>query len=199
MATLCLTSWEGLLNEARAGSRRALGVLLQAQRPLLLRLSRIRLGTSLSPKASADDLVQDTYADALSGFADFRGASPEEFRGWMKAVLRHNLTDLARRFRATTKRRLASERPLDGSNFQLPDPNPGPADLAEQHEELDLLRCAVEHLPAAERELIRLHLEENLTLAELGRLVGCSKGAMRQRWARVLAHCRRELGAEDGT
>src|SRR5881394_3145894 len=76
-----------LLREARAGSRQAVGQLLDAFRRYLRGLGEAEIHAGLRPKGSASDLVQDTYLDATRSFAQFRGDSRAELWGWLRMIL----------------------------------------------------------------------------------------------------------------
>lgn len=60
----------------------------------------------------------------------------------------------------------------DDSTWPVPDPGPGPDDLAADAQERGRLREALAKLPPRQRLLIRLRYEQDLTLAEVARLTG---------------------------
>jgi RNA polymerase sigma-70 factor (ECF subfamily) len=112
---------EQWLHAARAGSRSALGHALDAARPLLLKIADDELGADLRGKVGASDVVQESMADAVRGFAQFRGTTPEDWVAWLGQVLRHNLRDCARRYRDADKRDVGREVPLAaGSTSSAP-------------------------------------------------------------------------------
>ncbi len=55
---------------------------------------------------------------------------------------------------------------------QVPQPGPGPDELAEQAQEQRVLQQALASLPAEQRLLLRLRYEQGLSLAEIARLTG---------------------------
>src|SRR5262245_26973640 len=79
------------IEAARAGCTKALGALLGACRPLLVRAAKEQLPADVREKESASDVVQKTLLDAQQGFDNFRGATTEEFRGWMRRILHNNV------------------------------------------------------------------------------------------------------------
>ena len=60
------------LAAARAGSREALGQILQACRGYLLLLAERELAPDLRAKGGASDLVQETFLEAQKDFAHFQ-------------------------------------------------------------------------------------------------------------------------------
>src|SRR5208283_3176403 len=98
-----------LLAAARAGSREALGRVLEAHRRYLLVVAEHELGPDLRSKGGASDMVQETFLEAQRDIARFQGSSPEEFRAWLRQVLVHNVGAFTRRFRATSKRDVGLE------------------------------------------------------------------------------------------
>jgi RNA polymerase sigma-70 factor (ECF subfamily) len=63
---------------------------IAAERPFLLRIARLQLSSS----ADAEDLVQETLAAAVQGWASFQGRSG--LRSWLTGILRHKLVDAIR-------------------------------------------------------------------------------------------------------
>ncbi len=100
---------------AHAGSRAALGSLLEAYRPFLHMLAEKDLPLDLRAKAGISDLVQETYAEAFNDFGQFRGRSEAELAGWLEQILRHNIASFVHRYRGTDKRRVEREISLDAA------------------------------------------------------------------------------------
>ena len=63
------------LPAAQAGSREALGQVLEACRAYLLLIAREELDPALQAKGGASDLVQQTFLEAQRDFARFQGDS----------------------------------------------------------------------------------------------------------------------------
>lgn len=63
---------------------------LAAERPFLLRLARLQLGS----QADAEDAVQDTLVGAARGWQGFAGRA--SLRSWLTGILRHKIVDLLR-------------------------------------------------------------------------------------------------------
>jgi len=111
------------LADARAGSPEALGAALEAHRRYLLLVAEKELAPELRAKGGASDLVQETFIEAQRDFGHFRGNSANEFRGWLRRILLHNLGAFTQRYRDAGMRDVGREVGL------LPDGSQGgPAD-----------------------------------------------------------------------
>lgn len=64
--------------------------LLAGERPFLLRLARLQLGS----QADAEDAVQDTLVGAARGWNGYAGRAT--LRSWLTGILRHKIVDLIR-------------------------------------------------------------------------------------------------------
>jgi len=95
---------EGLLQAARAGSAEALGQALEACRGYLLHVARREIAPGQQAKASASDIVQETFLEAERGFPRFGGDSERELLAWLRKLLLNNLGDFTRRYHGTVKR-----------------------------------------------------------------------------------------------
>src|SRR5215472_3714424 len=107
------STFVALLAHARGGDAQALGVLLQSFHPYLLSIARRGMPGALRGKCDDSDLVQETMLEAHRGFAGFEGSNSDHLRIWLRGILRHNLMDLIRRYRDSTKRSIARERSLE--------------------------------------------------------------------------------------
>jgi RNA polymerase sigma-70 factor (ECF subfamily) len=130
---------EGRLIAARHGSEEALGQVLEMCRPYLLRIANDELASDLQAKMGASDLVQEAFLDAHRDFGGFHGATPAQWRAWLRAILQHKLANLTRRFRQTDKRQIDGELPLptpstDGQTPELIAPDSSPSARARAHE-----------------------------------------------------------------
>jgi RNA polymerase sigma-70 factor (ECF subfamily) len=147
------------LAEARAGCNDALGQALEAFRTYLLLIAEEEIAPELRGKGGASDIVQETFLEAQRDFVRFQGATPEEWRAWLRRLLLNNVADFGRRYRATTKRDAALEVPLDDSG--------GPAQFlaaadtpasghAIAEEQAEAFRAALARLPDDYRQVILL-------------------------------------------
>ena len=88
-----------LLERAQLGDEQALGDLLQAYRPYLSLLARLKTDRMLQSKLSDSDLVQETSLAALRDFTRFRGATEPELTVWLREIMAHVAANVVRNYR----------------------------------------------------------------------------------------------------
>jgi RNA polymerase sigma-70 factor (ECF subfamily) len=187
------------LPAARAGSREALGQLLEAARHYLHTIAQQELDADLRAKNSPSDVVQETFVEVQRSFGQFQGDTETELLAWMRQLLLHRVGKLRRRYRDTQKRRLSREVALagDGSSDspagELAANMPSPSGQAMEHEQDQALREALGRLPEDYRRVITLRYEEQLPFEEIGRLLQRSPDAARKLWARAVERLHEEL------
>jgi len=187
------------LPAAKAGSSQALGEILEASRRYLLWVARNELEPDLQAKAGASDMVQMTFLEAQRDFGQFQGKTEAEFLAWLRRLLVNNLANFARDYRQTAKRKVSQERPLTQDDDQ---PDPGlaartssPSGILMRGEQHDVIRQALDRLPADYRQVLTLWQEEDRTFAEIGKLMKRKPNAARMLWVRALKQLQRELEA----
>jgi len=187
------------LPAARAGSREALGKLLEAARQYLLSIARQEFDPDLRAKNSPSDVVQETFVEAQRDFGQFQGDTEAELLAWLRQLLLHRVGKLRRRYRDTQKRRLAREVALggddssDGPAAGLAANVPSPSGQAMEHEEDQALQEALERLPEDYRRVITLRYQEQLPFEAIGELLQRSPEAARKLWARAVERLHEEL------
>jgi RNA polymerase sigma-70 factor (ECF subfamily) len=193
---------EQLVFLARAGSRPALGQLLEMYRNYLTLLARLQIDRRLQGKVDAADLVQETFLEAHRDFGQFRGASEPELVGWLRQILVSNLANLVRRFLGTQGRDVRLERELAASLDQssrvldqaLAAPGSTPSQQAARREQAVLLADGLGRLPGDYREVIILRHLEGLRFPEIAARMDKSLDSVKKLWARALAQLRSTLG-----
>jgi RNA polymerase sigma-70 factor (ECF subfamily) len=192
----------GWLAAARAGSSEALGRVLEACRGYLLLVAGEDLDPDLRAKGGASDLVQQTFLEAQGAFGRFRGDSEDELLAWLRQLLRNNLIDFTRQYRATAKRGVDREVPLAGgdtpsraSDVGVPADTPSPSGHAMARERDDALRAALDRLPEDYRAILRLRYEDGLGFDAIATRLGRSAEAARKLWARAVARLQQEMDA----
>jgi RNA polymerase sigma-70 factor (ECF subfamily) len=188
------------LSAARAGSREALGDALAVYRQYLMLVANRALDSDLQAKAGASDLVQETFLEAQRDFAQFDGSSPEQLQAWLLRILQNNVANLRRRYRATDKRQVARETPLEGEGSredvrgQLFHDTPTPGANAARREQELALEEALARLPEDYRRAILWRHRENCSFEELGQRLERSPDAARMLWYRALKELQKVLG-----
>ena len=181
-----------LLLDARAGSREALGKVLQACRRYLLRVADRQIDRDLKVKGSPSDLVQETFLDAQRDFPRFHGGSEKEFLAWLSRILRNNVRNLSRDYRESGKRRVEREVRLDDSarsgdiRPNLVARTPTPSSIAIKQEEARAFSRSVRQLPDHYREVIRLRNREHRTFEEIGTIMNTTAECARKLWHRAM-------------
>jgi RNA polymerase sigma-70 factor (ECF subfamily) len=189
-----------LLAAARAGSRDALGQILETYRGYLLLLAQREIDPALRAKGGASDLVQETFLEAQQAFACFHGHAEDEMRAWLRQLLLHNLADFTRRYQATAKRKVNREVALgaDSSSADreggLATSGPSPSELAVAHEQAQALQQALERLPDDYRRVIVLRYQEQRPFEEIAALMDRSLATVRTLWSRAIRRLRQEMG-----
>lgn len=187
-----------LLHNARNGSAEALGRLFEACRGYLLSIAQQELAASLRAKVDAADVVQETFIEATRDFAAFRGETGPQLLGWLRGILRHNLTDLARHFEYGC-RALSQEVPLYCQRSTADDTSTFLAvgrPICEQlivEEQRRALDAALQRLPPPYRQVLQLRFGERCSFAEIGIDLRRSPEAVRKIYGRAVERLRYEM------
>jgi len=190
------------LPAARAGSREALGQVLEACRAYLLRIANEGVPADVQAKGGASDLVQETFLEAHRDFARFQGNTEAELLAWLRCLLLNNVSNFARGYRATGKRQVGREVPLAGADSSMAGEagfvanTSSPSMEAMAHEQAEAVARALERLPEDYRRVITLRNQERREFDEIGPLMERSADAARRLWSRAIERLQHEL---DGT
>ncbi|MBI5248753.1 MAG: sigma-70 family RNA polymerase sigma factor [Desulfomonile tiedjei] len=134
----------------------------------------------LQNREIAEDMVQETYLEALKGFKTFRGDASE--RTWLISILRHKIVDY---FRKSSREDLVEdERSLDGSEDSFDENGKwaikplnwkyDPKSLLEKKEFWQILKRCLGELPQRMAHTFTLRELEELGSAEISQIVGIS-------------------------
>lgn len=125
-------------------------------------------------RALADEFFQDTWQRVIAARA---GWQPDAaFRTWLFRIAHNRLND---HWRASKHRPPA---PADGDDraARLPDPS-DPERMLSEFEQRRQLQCAIDELPADQREVLLLRLEQELSLEEIGEITGTGRETVKSR------------------
>lgn len=197
------TDPSSLLERAQLGDDRALGDLLQAYRPYLSLLARLKTDRILQSKLSDSDLVQETSLAAHRDFARFRGATEPELTVWLREIMAHVAANVVRDYRRQ-RRDVHLERQLSDHLNQssrileraLVDPKPSPSQSAIRRERAVLLANALHHLPDDYREVLVMRELQDKPLAEVAELMGRTANSTQKLWARAVVQLRRLMQSQ---
>jgi RNA polymerase sigma-70 factor (ECF subfamily) len=164
-----------------AGDQGALEQVIQRYHPVIAR----RVGNLLGGAEGVEDLVQEVFLRALERHRQFRADSSLE--AWLTGIAVNCCRAAWRRERLRRLLPLRLER-RHGDRFPA-----DPASGVEAAERSMQVRRAVARLPAASREVVVLYYLEELSCAEVARMLRLSEQAVRQRLVRARARLERLL------
>ncbi len=139
---------------------------------------------------AADDIAQLVFVELFSAFRRYDPARP--FLPWLYRIVHNVSVDYLKRDRR------GGDVPLpdaEGARDALlgPDPEPGPAEQAEQHEDERAMWRVLGRLPVSQRAALVLRYYEGLNEAEMAAALGCRRGTVKSRLHRALRALADEL------
>lgn len=162
------------VTQAQSGDIASFTALMRRyERPLLYYLRR------LAPRGDAAlDLHQDVWIEVFRALPSLQ--IPEAFRVWLYQIAHHKAARVVRNEirREEAQSDLALEEAFAAS-YGFEDWN------------AEAVHKALDELPASQREILTLHYLNDLSTAEVGRILGCPPGTVKSR----LHHARAALRA----
>ena len=171
-----------LMVRFKAGESRAFDELYQRHRGSLYRYYLRQ-----APRASVDDLFQETWLRLIKGSSTYEPSAP--FGAYLFRIAHNVLVDHYRRSGRSPE--FAGD-----EDVEVIDQTPQPADLYRQAALRESFLAALESLPAAQREAFLLHQEGGLTLEEIAQIAGSNRETIKSRLRYAVARLRRILAAE---
>jgi len=163
------------MRQVRGGRTAALATLFERHHARLYRYCLRMTGN----RASAEDLVQEIFMKMLKYKHTFRDDS--DFVPWMFGIGRNAcLGHLRRAANAHISESDVDEMPSQEESFESPD----------REQEGDLVRRALQRLPAERREVLVLSRFEFKTYEEIARALDCTVGAVKVRVHRAMKQLR---------
>ena len=177
-----------LLGAAINGEATAREALLARFRPRVVLWIAARLSAELRAKLEPEDIAQDVLLSIHRGLdhAELRDASA--FLAWAFTVAENQIRDAARHFGAKKRQTVEPRSAVYVT----------PSSVASRQEEVSRMRAALERLPDAYRDIVRLRSLEERSYRECGDLLGRSEAAARVLHCRALAQLRSELEDRHG-
>jgi RNA polymerase sigma-70 factor (ECF subfamily) len=137
-------------------------------------------------RASAEDLVQETYMKALRGFSSFQQGT--NFRAWMYRIMRNTFL--------TTQAGLKVSASLDSDDEAVEPTVPAtPESVLLARMEQKMIQDTLEKLPVKFREIILLCDLEEMSYQEIGETLGIPMGTVMSRLSRARKAMRELLAA----
>lgn len=174
-----------LLERARDGDRAAFASLVGRHNRALASLVRQRGG----PRAPVEDIVQETFARALTHLPGFRRRS--SFLTWTATIALNLATDWGRKERR--RARLAPRADVEQDDVAHGDACA--ADLAQRREDAEIARAALDALPTSLRLAVTLRVVEDLSYEEVAMRLAAPVPRVRTWVSRGLERLRRKLEA----
>ena len=188
------SSYQQLLDKALSGEVESLGDLLETYRAYLTVLAKRYLSERIKGRVDENDIVQVTFLEAQRDFKHFRGSQIEELLGWLRHILRNNISSAHQRHLHTQKRsagRETSESP-GNSGLALVDlavsETSSPSQRAMRDEAAVFLADCLTNLPESQQEALRLRYVEGLSLREISHRMKKPKWPQRDYLKEVFKH-----------
>lgn len=162
------------------------GDLLEHLRPRLVLWASAQLSPALRAKLEPEDVAQEALFEVYRDLDSFQGKR-ERFLSWVFTIGRNTIRDLADHHNAKKRQ------PLDPRSFS----QTSPSHHAAVREQVQRLRRAIEGLPDAHREVVRLRRLEELEVAQVAEIMGRTPNAVRILYCRAIKSLGGALG-EDG-
>lgn len=191
-----------LVPKAKEGSDQARAELLEYVQDYVLLMARKNTSRGMQGKFGASDVVQQSLAQVIQGFDNFRGNSASEFYGWLGRIVENEVKQLHRDLRRE-KRDIARERPLavdpsgSGAGFVPADQQPTPKSRALAAEEIALFQEALDRLPDDYAEVIRLRSLERKSFKEVAAEMDRSLNSVTKLWYRAILVLQQEFVQDD--
>src|SRR4029077_19064517 len=144
----------------------------------------------LRNEQDAQDVVQEAYLRAFKSFGGFHGSNG---KAWLLTIVRNTSYTLLKKNKAVDL-----TTPFDDEIHAIGHESVSPATILEHSEDTELIREAMEELPAEFREILTLRHQEGLSYKEIADIAKIPPGTVMSRLARGRAKLRECLAARIG-
>ncbi|MCA9132923.1 MAG: sigma-70 family RNA polymerase sigma factor [Planctomycetales bacterium] len=199
------TRHQQLLDQALAGDAEALGELLEDYRAYLTVLAQRYLDHRLRGRLDACDVVQVTFLEAQRDLPNFRGQHIEELLGWLRHILRNNVSSAHQKHLYTQKRsagREVTNSPADDRpslTDLAPSETTSPSQRMMRDEAAVFLADCLQELPLTQREALRLRYVEGQSLKQISEAMEKSEMAVAGLLKRGLQALRNKMLSDSST
>ncbi len=181
-----------------------LGTLLARHRDRLRRMVALRLDHRLQGRIDPSDVIQEAYMEASARLSEYLNEPSVPFFLWLRFLTAQKLVTLHRHHLGVKMRNVNHEVPLDhgmvpGASTAtlagyLVGHDTRPSDAAMRAELKAHVQRALDSMAPAEREILALRHFEQLSRAEIGKVIGISEEAAGKRYIRALERLKQILG-----
>src|SRR6266511_4088875 len=144
----------------------------------------------LRNEQDAQDVVQEAYLRAFKSFAGFHGSNG---RAWLLTIVRNTSYTLLKKNRAVDLT-ITFDEEIHAPGYE----SVSPATILEHSEDAELIREAMDELPAEFREILTLRHQEGLSYKEIADVAQIPPGTVMSRLARARAKLKEYLAAQIG-
>ena len=141
----------------------------------------------LRNEQDAQDVVQEAYLRAFRSFSGFHGTNG---RAWLLTIVRNTSYTLLKKNRAVD-----FTTPFDEEIHATEHESVSPATILEHSEDAELIRQAMDALPAEFREILVLRHQEGLSYKEIADIAQIPPGTVMSRLARARDKLKEYLAA----
>ena len=142
----------------------------------------------LRNEQDAQDIVQEAYLRAFKSFSGFHGSNG---RAWLLTIVRNTAYTLLKKNRAADLT-ITFDEEVHASGRE----SVSPAAILEHAEDAELIKNAMNELPAELREILTLRHQEELSYQEIGEILKIPIGTVMSRLARARAKLREYLASQ---
>lgn len=170
-----------LVELARDGDAEAFGQLYDHHVTNIYRFTYARTGS----QHLAEDFTSETFTRALRSIKNFKWQG-NEFGAWLTAIARNLMAD---HFKSRRHRSEVVTQTLPDP----PDVSQEPLQQAVLSQRREILMCAVNSLPAKQRDCILMRFVQGMSVTETAKVLGRSHGAVRQLQFRAIRALAQQL------
>lgn len=178
------------------GDEQALSRLFSKYSPRLERMVRLRLDTKLQARIGADDILQETYCEALRRLPEYAADPRTPFFLWLRFLTGEQLINARRHHLGTQKRSADAEVRLHHGSLpqvdtaslarQLVGKFTSPSKAALRSEMQQAVQQMLNDMDPIDREIIVLRHFEHLGNNEAAQLLGLQKATASKRYVTAL-------------
>jgi RNA polymerase sigma-70 factor (ECF subfamily) len=173
-----------LIAHAVAGDRMATGRLLLDHARQLKQHLAPRIPKSLARLIAVDDILQDTFIQAMRDIRQYQMRPDATFYNWLRTIADHRLQDALEAIRR--KKRGADFRQVDNRSSRwtklsdiLADRGPSPISVIVRNEMVSAIQVGIAVLPEEQRTAVSLHCLDGRSVEETAAAICRSPAAVR--------------------
>jgi RNA polymerase sigma-70 factor (ECF subfamily) len=182
-----------LVERVKAGDVRAFEMLHRRYHPRIYRFAFLRLGNA----EDAADVAANTFCKALSSLHSFQFGRTSSLYPWVHRIASNLVVDVVRAQPPGGMLSLDAQAAEDVDSFldYLPADGPSPQELVERSEIQEVVRQAINQLPADQAKAIAMRFLGDLSIKEIAHALDRSEGAVKSLLHRALEGMRGHLKA----